>query len=222
MRRMMIGFIAIVGLLLIGCSSGGGGESLKTVAYNSVYGVNALSPEENISLNVGAEVIETVLPYDQNASIIEKAVGSDISANYTVTGGDAYGQTLLQSSKTYFYAATNCTDGAVTQYVLAHTVETDTQINIVNTSSDILPTADVNISVNGVQVNVVDTAACGITAVDTLSEQDQNISVPFLGSETTSRLRPSDTNTSVDIIIYQIPAQTAAIIPLPRLTLDAL
>ena len=33
---MMIGFIAIVGLLLIGCSSGGGGESLKTVAYNSV------------------------------------------------------------------------------------------------------------------------------------------------------------------------------------------
>ena len=220
MRRMMIGFIATVVLVLVGCSSGGG--STLAVAYNSVYGVNALSTNENISLYAGDQVIETVLPYDENASIIEKAVGSDITAYYMVTGGDTFGQTVLQSGMTYFYAATDCDDGAVTQYALAHTVETDTQINIVNTSSDVLLTADINISVNGVQVNVDDTVACSITAVDTLSEQDQNITVIFSGGETVSRVLSSDTNTSVDIIIYQTPAQTAAIIPLPRLTLDAL
>ncbi|MEN8146844.1 MAG: hypothetical protein ABFR02_04420 [Campylobacterota bacterium] len=224
MRRIMMGFIAASLLLLLGCSSGGGSESLKTAAYNSVYGVNALSAGENISLYTGDQVIETVLPYDQNASIIEKAVGSDLVAAYKVTGGSEVGHTVLQSGKTYFYAATDCTDiGAVTQYALAHTVETDTQINIVNTSSDPFSTTDINISVDGVQVNNVDITECTVSPVALPSAQDQNISVRFSGgSFSVWKVLPPDANVSVDIVIYPTLSQTAAIIPLPRLTLDAL
>ena len=222
MRRMMIGFIVIGLLLLIGCSSGGGGT--LSVAYNSVYGVNALNTDENISLYVGDEMIETVLPYDQNASIIEKAVGSDNIVYYSVGDTGDYGYETLQNSRTYFYAATDCNDSndEVVDH-LFHLVETDTQINIVNTSSNSFSTTDINISVDGVQVNGDVTAKCIVSPVTLSSAQDQNISVIFSGeSFSVWKVLPSDTNVSVDIVIYQTPAQTAAIIPLPRLTSDAL
>ncbi len=223
MRRMMISFTAIVLLVIIGCSSdGSGGGGPKTAAYNSVYGVNALSTDENISLHVGDEVIEPVTPYDQNASIIEKAIGSNNIAYYTVTGGNDLGHTSLQSSRTYFYAATNCNDSSGRVEKLFHLVENDTQINIVNTSSEILLKVDVNITVDGVQVNSADTEACAVTAVAESSAIDQNITVSFSGGESISRILPSDANTSVDVIIYGTPPQEAAIIPLPRLTPDAL
>ena len=224
MRRMMIGFTAIVLLVIIGCSGGGGGDGgPKVAAYNTVYGVNALSTDDNISLYVGDEVVETVTRYDQNASIIEKAVGSDNLAFYSKTNGSPYfGETSLQNSRTYFYAATDCNISNVTIEALYHQVETDTQINIVNTSSEILLEEDVNITVDGVQVNSADTEACAVTAVAELSAIDQNITVSFSDGESISRILPSDANTSVDVVIYSTLLQKAAIIPLPRLTPDAL
>ncbi|MGB6020043.1 MAG: hypothetical protein WBF77_10685 [Sulfurimonadaceae bacterium] len=219
MRRMMISFTAVILLVIVGCS---GSDGTLLVAYNSVYGINALSTDENISLYVGDEVISPVTPYDQNASIIVKAVGSNNIASYTVTGGSELGQTSLQNSRTYFYAATDCNISNVTIEALYHQVGTDTQINIVNTSSDAFTKDDINISVNGVQVNPgSSTTGCAITAVSTLSAKDQNISVSFAGGLfDVWKILPSDV--SADIVIYGTPPQEAAIIPLPRLTSDAL
>ncbi|MDA3946798.1 MAG: hypothetical protein PF439_08985 [Helicobacteraceae bacterium] len=219
MKRMTIGLMAVVLLALLGCS--GGGNSTLLVAYNTVYGINALSTDENISLYVGNEVIAPVPPYDQNASVIVKAVGSNNIASYTVTGGNELGQTSLQNSKTYFYAATDCNVSNATIEALYHQVATDTQINIVNTSSKAFLTDDINISVDGVQVNPGSTTECVITAVSMLSAKDQNISVSFAGgSFAVWKILPSDI--SADIVIYGTPPIEAAIIPLPRLTSDAL
>lgn len=220
MKRIMFSLSVIVLLVIVGCSGGGGGGSLL-VAYNTVYGVNALSTDENISLYVGDEMIETVVRYDENASIIEKAVGSDNIAFYTASGGE-YGHTSLQNSRTYFYAATDCNDSLnITQDTLTHIVETDIQINIVNTSSDIILPTDVNISIDGVKINTSDIDQCAITAVDESSTVDQNITVVFSGGGSINSVLPSDATTSVDIIIYNAPLQKAAIISLPRLTSDA-
>ena len=222
MQRIMIAFTTVVLLVMIGCSSGGSSGPLL-VAYNTVYGVNAFSADENISLHVGDEVIETVVPYDQNASIIEKAVGSDNDAFYTTVSTGALGLTPLQHSRTYFYAATDCTDKDATQkYKLEHIVETDMQIKITNTSSDTVLENDINISISGMQINA-DIPACAITAMPDTSTQDQNISVSFAdGSFSVWKTAPSDVNTSVTIVVYGTPPQEAAIILLPRLTSDAL
>ncbi len=222
MQRIIIALITIVLLVVLGCSGGGGGGGSFTAAYNTVYGVNALSTDENISLHVGDEIIATVVPYDQNTSIIEKAVGSDNVAFYTVTGGNELGHTSLQNSRTYFYAATDCNVSNVIIETLYHLVETDTQINIVNTSSEILREDDVNITVDGDQVNSVETGACAVTAVAKQSATDQNITVSFSGGESISVVLPSDANASVDVVIYSTSLQKAAILPLPRLSPDAL
>ena len=220
MQRRIVALTTIVLLGIIGCSSGGSSGGISE-AYNAVYGVNAFSADENISLYVGDEVIETVMPYDQNASIVEKAVGSDNVVYYSVgTTGD-YGYETLQNSRTYFYAATDCNDSIGKVDHLFHLVETDTQINIVNTSSDGFAAGDINISVDGVQVIIPDDiGVCGKTPVVMTSAKDQNISVSFLSGFTVSKVLPSDS--SVNVVIYGNPPIEAAIIPLPRLTSDAL
>ena len=218
MRRTMIGFIAIVLLLLVGCGGSGGGT--LAVAYNSVYGVNALSTDENISLYVGDEVISPVMPYDENASIIAKAVGGNNIASYTVTGGSELGQTSLQNSRTYFYAATDC--NVNTDAALYHMVENDTQINIVNTASIAISASDVNITLQSGGVGIyVDSAtdACSIRVLPVNSLQGDTITVSFAGTSYSYQI---SAQASIDIVIYDIAAENAAIIPLPRLTPDAL
>ena len=221
MQRIMIAFTTVVLLVMIGCSSSSNSGGIS-VAYNAVYGVNAFSADENISLYVGDEVIETVLPYDQNASIIEKAVGNENVVFYTTVSSGALGHTPLQLSRTYFYAATDCTDKDATQkYELVHMVETDMQIKIANTSSDLVLRDDINISIGGTRINE-DIPACVITPMLDASTQDQNISVSIDGSFSVWKIAPSDVNTSVTIVIYGTAPQEAAIILLPRLTSDAL
>ncbi len=219
MKKSMISISTLIILLMSGCSGGGVDTSLYAV-YNSVYGVNALSTDENISLHVGDEVIETVIPYDQNASVIEKAVGSDNHAYYSVGVSGDYGDTVLQNSRTYFYAATDCNDTVGLQDHLYHMVETDTQLNIVNTSSAIFTDSDINISVDGVQMNGANTNACAVTSVITPTAIDQNISVRFGGVLSVWKVLPSDV--SVDVVIYGTPPTEAAIISLPRLTPDSI
>lgn len=221
MRQVMIALTTVAVLVIVGCS-GGGASGPLLVVYSSVYGVNALSTDQNITLHVGAETIETVLPYEQNASVIEKAVGSDNLAYYNVGTSVDYGITLLENSRTYFYAATDCNDSlGVEQRALSHIVADDMQIMIVNTSSDPVLTTDINISVDGVQVNPGDTKECDVTSVATPSAKDQNISVIFSGgSPAVWKVLPADV--SADIVVYGTPPQEAAIIPLPRLTTDAL
>lgn len=219
MKQIIISITAFALLFIVGCSGGGG--SVWYTSYNSVYGVNALNTDENISLHVGDEVIDTVIRYDQNASIVEKAVGSNNHAYYSVGVTGDYGDTVLQINRTYFYAATDCNDSSgLEQRALYHMVETDTQFNIVNTSSDTFTSGDINISVDGVQINNTDTNACAVTAVGTSSAKDQNISVGFTSGFSVWKILPSDV--SVDVVIYGTPSTEAAIIPLARLTPDAL
>lgn len=218
MKQIIISISVFVVVFIVGC--GGSGSSTWYADYNSVYGVNALSTDENISLQVGEETIPTIQPYGQNASIVEKALGSNNTAFYTVTGGSSYGDVPLQRSKTYFYAAADCNDTSGVQEVLYHIVETDTQIKIVNTSSDIVISGDVNISVDGGQINDTDTNACTVVPTVVSSVKDQNISVSFGSGFSVWKVLPS--NVSVDVVIYGTPPTAAAIIPLPRLTPDAL
>jgi len=221
MRRIVIGFLALVVSIYFGCSDTDGlGDKFLLLSYNSVYAVNALSTDENITLHVGQELPETVTPYSQEPVVVEEAIGIGNIVYYLVTGGSAYGETPLEKNRTYFYAATDCSVPTATVYALAHRVETDTQITIVNTSSGPLLAADLNISVDGVQVNGSDIGACGVNAVALPSAKDQNITVSFSAGGTVSKRLPADI--SVDIVIYPTPPQEAAIILLPRLTPDAL
>ena len=220
MRRIMTVFSALALLLYFGCSNGGGEGGPLLASHNSVYAVNALSTDENISLYVGDEVPETVASYAKEPVIVEKATGIDNIVYYLVAGDTPYGRTLLEKNRTYFYAATDCNISTDTVYALAHKVETDTQINIVNTSSSAFSQSDINISVDGTQINGPSTDSCMITPVAVQSVKDQNITVSFPGGEIVSKLLPSDV--SVDIVIYHTPPQEAGIILLPRLTPDAL
>lgn len=215
--RWMIGLSAAVLMVIWGCG-GGGGPLLAD--YNTVYGVNAVNGDDNISLHAGDEVIETVTPYEENASVIEKALGRDILAYYSVGAAGDYGLETLVSDKTYFYAATDCNDSsAVTHRDLLHIVEDDTQIKIVNTSSTPLSAIDINISIDGNQING-NLNACSVTAMLETSAADQNISVAIGGSTILWKVLPAAV--SADIIIYDAVQQKAAIVPLPRLTPDAI
>ena len=219
MRQVTMFFSALALWVLTGCSDtdGLGGTSLLC-SYNSVYAVNALSSDENITLYVGDEAPETVTPYAKEAVVVEKATGIDNIVNYRVSGVAAYGDILLEKNRTYFYAATDC--NILTGAALDHKVESDTQITVVNTSDNALSSEDLNISIDGTQVNNEEIAACAVSPLAEQSVKDQNITVSFSGGEVVTRILPEAA--SVDIVIYRTPPQEAAIIMLPRLTPDAL
>ncbi len=221
MIRMMIAITAVVLLAILSCS--GGIDAPVRVAYNSVYGVNALSTDENITLHVGDEMIETVVRYDQNASLIEKAVGSDNHAYYSVGMSGDYGDTVLESSRTYFYTATDCNDSlGIEQRTLSHIVDDDVKIKIINTTSTIIPEGNVTISLSGGGGVVVDsgaTEACALRTLPINSIVGDTLTVDFAGTHYTY---PITVQSSIDIVIYDIADENATIIPLPRLTTDAL
>ncbi len=223
MRQVMIALTTVAVLVIVGCS-GGGASGPLLVVYSSVYGVNALSTDENITLHVGDETVETVLRYDQNASIIEKAVGSDNHAYYSVGSTADYGDTVLENSRTYFYAATDCNDSlGVEHRALYHMVDDDAQIKIINTTSTTIPEGNITISLSdgggGIVVESNATDACTFRTLPIGSMTGYTLAVDFAG---THYSYPITVQSSIDIVIYDIADENATIVPLPRLTTDAL